>query len=193
MLKVNDERLSRIKQLRARGATIDQIAASTGIPRSSVGHYVKKYCGGRTRAGKPQSDESVRSQVQRVVMVEPTPQADRVESYMQRLEAKERLSLDEVLKGKRIGDPSVEEPILDMLQKDPDTLNVRLIVIERLIRLAPFLKIGMDNIRDMIGILLTEPRGATSSASTGLQQQSRQNVEKGSGKLSEIFPNKDGR
>ena len=190
MLRVNDERVSRIRELRARGATIDEIAAATGYPRSSVGHYVKKYCGGKTRAGKPQNDEFV---TQRVITVEPAPQADRVESYMQRLEAKERLSLDETLNGKRKGDPCAEETILDLLQKDPETLNTRLIVIERLIRLEPFLRIGMGNIRDMIGILLTEPRGAASSASTRLQQQSHQNMEKEkeSRKLSEIFPDKN--
>jgi len=77
-------------------------------------------------------------------------------------------------------------------EKDPRTSPIQA-VIERLIRLAPFLRIGMDNIRDMIGILLTEPRGATSSVSTGLQQQFRQNVEKESGKLSELFPDKNAR
>lgn len=80
---------------------------------------------------------------------------------------------------------------MDMLQKYPETLNTRLIVIERLIRLEPFLRIGMDNIPDMI--LLSEPRGAASSASIKLQQQSHQNMgqEKGSEKLSEIFRDKN--
>jgi transposase len=58
MRDVNKERLSRITQLRAKGATITQIAAATGYPRSSVGHYVKKYCGGKTVASKPQDDKS---------------------------------------------------------------------------------------------------------------------------------------
>jgi hypothetical protein len=188
MRDVNKERLSKITQLRAQGATINQIAAATGYPRSSVGHYVKKYCGGKTVASKPQDDKLAHAQAQGDIVVETRP--DRIESYMRQL-AKERLSPGEVLENKTKEDLILEEVILDMLQKDPETLNSRLTVVERLIRLEPFLSISMDNMRTMIGLLLTEPRGAVSSVSAGFQQQPRQNLqERGTAKLSEVIPGK---
>jgi hypothetical protein len=192
MLDVNKERLSRITQLRAQGATITQIAAATGYPRSSVGHYVKKYIGGKTVAGKPQEDKLAHAQAQGDIVVESRPQVDRVESYMRQLVDKEGLSLGEVFEGKRKEEDLIlEEAIFDMLQTDPETLNARLTVVERLIKLEPFLSIRMDNMRAMIGMLLTEPRGAVSSVSAGFQQQPRQNLEeRGTAKLSEIFPDK---
>jgi hypothetical protein len=174
MRDVNKERLSKITQLRAQGATITQIAAATGYPRSSVGHYVKKYCGGKTVAGKPQDNKLAHAQAQGDNDAETRPQADRVESYMQQLEDKEGLSSVEVLERKRKKEDLVlEEAILDMLETDPETLNARLTVVERLIKLEPFLNIRMDNMRTMIGMLLTERRRATSPVSTGFQQQPR--------------------
>jgi hypothetical protein len=190
MRDVNKERLSRITQLRAKGATITQIAAATGYPRSSVGHYVKKYCGGKTVASKPQDDKSAHAQAQGDVVVETRPQADRVESYMQQL-VKARLSsgASEALEGKMKEDRVLELAIFDMLQTDPETLNARLTVVERLIKLEPFLGIRMDNMRTMIGMLLTEPRRAASPVSTGIQQQPRQNLEeRGTAKPSKVFP-----
>lgn len=189
MRDVNKERLSRITQLRAQGATITQIAAATGYPRSSVGHYVKKYCGGKTVASKPQDDKWAHTQAQGDIEAETRTQADRVESYMQQLVVKDRLSPGEVLERKRRKEDLVlEEAILDMLETDPETLNARLTVVERLIKLEPFLSIRMDNIRTMIGMLLTEPRRAASPVSTGFQQQPRQNLEeRGTAKLSEVF------
>jgi hypothetical protein len=190
MRDVNKERLSKITQLRAQGATITQIAVATGYPRSSVGHYVKKYCGGKTVAVKPQDDKLAHAQAQGDIVVETRPQMDRVESYMKRLETKE--SAGEVLEGKRRKEDAIlGEAILDMLQTDPETLNARLTVVERLIKLEPFLGIRMDNIRTMIGMLLTEPRGAVSSVSAGFQQQPRQNLEeRGTAKPSEVFSGK---
>ena len=139
MRDVNKERLSKITQLRAHGATITQIAAATGYPRSSVGHYVKKYCGGKTVASKPQDDKSAHAQAQGDIVVETRPQADRVESYMQQL-VKAGLSsaASEALEGKMKEDQVLELAIFDMLQTDPETLNARLTVVERLIKLEPF-------------------------------------------------------
>jgi hypothetical protein len=50
--KRNPDRLARIGKLREHGFTIDKIAAATVYPRSSVGYYVAKYCGGKARPEK---------------------------------------------------------------------------------------------------------------------------------------------
>ncbi len=43
MPTLNVERNKRIQNLWILGQTIDQISLSTGIPRSTVGYYVKKF------------------------------------------------------------------------------------------------------------------------------------------------------
>jgi hypothetical protein len=151
MYKSNPDRLSKIKNLRRQGLTIDKIAAATGYPKSSVGYYVNRYCGGRLRIQKPSGALSVEPETRQVIrMVESDSKIDRVEAYMQSLEKTERLSPQDVLDRKRIGDPLVEEIILDMFARDPETLHLRLNLLEKLIRLAPFLRINLDHIRDMI-------------------------------------------
>jgi hypothetical protein len=77
---------------------------------------------------------------------------------MRELEKKESLSLEEVLSGKqRTSHLVAEEAILDMFERDPGTLHLRLEILDQLIRLAPFLHIDLDKMREMIELVLTEP------------------------------------
>jgi len=158
MYKPNPERLSKIKRLRELGYTIDRIAATTGDPRSTVGYYVKRYCGGRERAQKHLGEPAVEPGSPKVIYVaRPESEVDRVEAYLRGIEGKDRLSIDEVLQGKkRKEDRLMEEIILHMFEKDPEALHIRLKVLSELIRFAPFLRINIDGMRDMLGALLTE-------------------------------------
>jgi len=91
MYKPNLGRLSRIRELREQGLTIDQIAAATGYPRSSVGYYVNRHLGGKTRGQKRFDEGSVEPQIPRVIyLAEPEPRIDRIEAYLRSIEHKER-------------------------------------------------------------------------------------------------------
>jgi DNA-binding transcriptional MerR regulator len=155
MYKRNLERLNRIKKLREQNLTIDQIAATTGDPRASVGYYVTKYCGGRIRTRNLSSALSVQPETSKIIRVESDSKIDRVEEYMQQLERKERLSLPH---GKRAGDLALDLMTEDMFLRDPEILCFRLLLLEKLIRLQPFLRIDLDSIRDMILLYLAEKR-----------------------------------
>lgn len=164
MYEPNSERISRVKALRAQGFTIDKIAAVTGYPRSSVGYYITKYCHGKKRARITISDTSSARPSDLTHILESTP--DRVESYMNRIEKNEKLALSEILEGKSPGDRVQETIVLDMLERDPETLGLRLGVIEQLIKLAPFLGINVDRMRKMIKVVLTEDRQSKEKTET---------------------------
>jgi len=157
MYRKNLERISKIGALRAEGFTIDRIAAAMGIPRSSVGYYVRRHCRGRGRvqpATLNMTPVEPRPQILPIVQSEPT--VDRVEAYMQRIEEKERLTINDILEGKSTGDQLYETIVLEMFKEEPETLRLRLDLIKDLIRLAPYLQINLDRMRDMISLLLTE-------------------------------------
>jgi DNA-binding transcriptional MerR regulator len=158
MYKRNLERLNRIKELREQNLTIDQITAATRYRRSTVGYYVTKYCGGRARTRNLPSALSVQPATSQITRVESDSKIDRVEEYMQRLQRKERLSLDELIQGKKAGDPALEVIIEDMFVRDPGTLRLRLLLLEKLIRFAPFLRIDLDSMRDMIRLTVAQDR-----------------------------------
>jgi hypothetical protein len=151
MFKTNSERLSRIKKLREQGHTIDQISAITGDPRSSVGYYVKKYCGGKAGIRKSISANA------RAWTIDPDSRMDQVDAYVEGIRIKERLSIEDIVAGKkRKIDVALQVTLLDMLERDPETLYFRMKIISEMIRLAPFLRIDLDDMRDMINLLLTE-------------------------------------
>jgi len=157
MVHPNPERLSKIMELRARGLTIDQIAAATGDPRSSVGYYVRKYCGGRARAQKSTASKPL-AQPEAIKFVPIDflrPEKDRLEAYLEEIEKKEGLSIQDVLDGKtKEGDQLLWEFILDALQNDPEALQAKLNVIKELIRLAPLLRLDLDRMRIWLGQIL---------------------------------------
>ena len=157
MYKRNVERLNRIKKLREQNLTIDQIAAKTGDPRASVGYYVTKYCGGRIRTRNLSSALSVQPETSKIIRGESDSKRDRVEEYMQELERKESLSVEDIQHGKRAGDPFLETMIQEMFLKDPEILYLRLLLLEKLIRLQPFLRIDLDRMR-LIRLYLAEDR-----------------------------------
>jgi hypothetical protein len=157
MYNPNSERLSTIAKLRAERRTIDEIAAITGYPRSTVGYYVAKYCGGRTGAGKRLDQVSSQAETPKVIhMVEPDLHMDRVDEYLRNLEKKESLTIMEVLDGKQRGSPNQEAVVLHMFERHPETLKLRLDLVEKLIRLAPFLRLNLDRMRDMITLCLAK-------------------------------------
>jgi DNA-binding transcriptional MerR regulator len=159
MYKRNLERLNRIKKLRAQGFTLDQIAATTGDPRSSVGYYVTRYCGGRIRTRDLSSALSVQPETSKIIQVESDSKVDRVDEYMQELKRKEHLTVSDIIDGKRAGNPVLETIISDMFVRDPETLRLRLLLLEKLIRLAPFFRIDLDSMRDMIRLSIAQKRG----------------------------------
>ena len=153
----NQERLSKIMELRAQGLTIDQIAAATGDPRSSVGYYVTKYCGGRARTHKsiPARPSAQPEAIKLMPMDFPRSEKDRLEAYLEEIEKKESLSLEDVLDGKKKeGDRILWEIVLDALQNDPEALQAKLNVIKELIRLAPLLRLDLDRMQIWLGQIL---------------------------------------
>ena len=161
MYKRNPERLSKIKKLRDQGHTIDQIAAITGYPRSSVGYYVNKYCGEKVRTRKD-------------VFAKPSVKLDRkmdhVEAY-QTIYKKTGLSAEEIVKGKGKKDAILQQLILNMFEKDPETLYFRLNIIQQLIRLAKFLRIDLNDMQEMVGLLLTRGLAEKSDTSSIYNQK----------------------
>ena len=157
MYKRNPERLARIKKLRAQGFSLDQIVATTGDPRSTVGYYLTKHCGGRIRTRAPSSALPVQPETSTIIR---DSKVDRVEEYMRQLERKEGLSLPQ---GKRAGNPFLETMIEEMFLRDPETLRVRLLLLENLIRLQPFLRIRLDSM-PLIQLYLAENRNLGRSA-----------------------------
>jgi DNA-binding transcriptional MerR regulator len=153
MYKRNVERLNRIKKLREQNLTIDQIAAKTGDPRASVGYYVTKYCGGRIRTRNLSSALSVQPETSKIIRGESDSKRDRVEEYMQELERKESLSLEK----DPVGKAALEMTIEEMFLRDPEILCFRLLLLEKLIRLQPFLRIDLDRMR-LIRLYLAEDR-----------------------------------
>jgi len=145
------------RALRQQGLTIDEIAAATGYPRSSVGCYVRKRCGDKVLARRGLSAvPSVEPEAPKIVVVGASEsKRDRFEVYLEKIEKEGGPSLLEILDGKKRGGDAltgylVEEKVLKMLKDDPQTLHLRLNLIKELIRMAPFLHIDPDRIRKLI-------------------------------------------
>jgi hypothetical protein len=163
MYKQNPGRVSRIRELRGQGRTINEIAAITGYPRSSVGYYVSKYCGGKRRtrliepgrlpfqAGVPRPSSTVI----------PDYGSHRLESYLRNLELERKRgrSLVDIFKDETNGEPLTELLIENEFEKDPETLYIRLQILKDLIILEPFLDINLEHMRDWINLIISHPKG----------------------------------
>jgi transcriptional regulator with XRE-family HTH domain len=165
--------MSRIRALREKGLTLDQIAAETGYPRSSVGYYVKKYCGGRILASRRTIDipATLRAMPSIAPMYVSEPGVrvlpDRVDAYLREIEKKEGPSIQDIVDGKKkqndVGRELIIARALDALREDPETLYARLKAIEKLIKLAPFLRIDLDQVRERIGLYLNAAGAETAN------------------------------
>mgnify|MGYP001061003969 CR=1 FL=1 len=96
---------------------------------------------------------------------------DQAEAYLETIGKKTRFSAEEIAKGKGKKDAILQQLISNMFEKDPETLYLRLNIIQQLIRLARFLRIDLNDMQEMVGLLLTRGLAEKSDTSSIYNQK----------------------
>jgi DNA-binding transcriptional MerR regulator len=163
MFRRNNRRIKIIYQLREQGLTIDQIVEALKeqgekIPRSSVGYYVRKYCSytdgtqvKTIRVAKKREQAPSRSQLGYILSgtlpLELPPQTISRKSRSM----KEILERDKSVR--KMGE-LLTVVLLDSFENDPDILSKRLDILVKILFLAPYLRIDVEEIIDNVSLML---------------------------------------
>jgi DNA-binding transcriptional MerR regulator len=174
MFRRNNRRIELICKLRSQGLTIDQIdntlkKQGENFPRSSIGYYVKNYCShidekyvktnrvAKKRKPQAQSIYPFGNVLSGTLPLSLPPQTIRRKSR----------TMDEIIekekRTKELGE-SLTIDLLDLFEKNPHILAKRLDVLVKIVFLASYLRINVEEIIDEVClILLGRPKKQTSA------------------------------